>query len=74
MDRTLSGANNPGQSGSESDDNEGVLCIPKNSDITGASPSHCLMPYQDTHGGYYSSAKMQLVYSMVPINWALIFQ
>ena len=36
IDRTLSGATTPGQSGSGSDDNEGVLCSPKSSSITGA--------------------------------------
>ena len=37
MDRTLSGLTNPGQSGPESDGNEGVLCI------SGTSPPDCLV-------------------------------
>ena len=43
-DRILSGTTTLGQSGPGSDDNEGVLCIPQSSSITGASPSACLMP------------------------------
>ena len=39
----VSSATTPGQSGHGS--NEEVLCNPKNSSITGASPSDCLMLY-----------------------------
>ena len=42
IDRTLLGATSPGQS----DNNEGVLHIPKSSSISGASPSDCLVSYQ----------------------------
>ena len=42
---TLSGATIPGQSGAENDSNEGVLYIPQRSNITGSSPSDCLMSY-----------------------------
>ena len=35
IDRTLSGATTPGQSGPESDGNEGVLRIPQSSSIIG---------------------------------------
>ena len=45
IDRTLSGANTPGQSGPGSDGYEVVLHIPKSSNITGASPSDCLVSY-----------------------------
>ena len=45
IDRTLSGATTLGLSGPGSDGNEGVLCIPQSSRITGASPSDCLMSY-----------------------------
>ena len=45
IDRTLSGATTPGQSGPGSDVNEGVLCIPQSSSFTGASRSDCLAPY-----------------------------
>ena len=44
-DRALSGATTPGQSGSESDGNEGVLRIPQSSGITGTVPSDCLVSY-----------------------------
>ena len=42
MGRILSGATTPGQSGPRSNINETVLCIPKSSSITGASPPDCL--------------------------------
>ena len=50
MDRTLSGASTPGQSGPGSDGYEGVFHILQSSSITGASPSDCLMSYP---GHYY---------------------
>ena len=61
MDRTLSGAITPGQS----DSNEGVLCIPQSSIITGTSPSDCLVSYLG-----HSSAEVQSVYSTAPGDWA----
>ena len=42
IDRTLSGATIPGQSGPGSTGNEGVLRIPQSPSITGTSPSDCL--------------------------------
>ena len=45
IDRTLSGATTPGQSGPGSGCNEGVLRIPQSSSIAGASPSDCLVSY-----------------------------
>ena len=45
IDRTLSGTTTPRQSGLRSDGNEGVLCIPQGSGITGTSPSYCLFSY-----------------------------
>ena len=45
IDKTLSGATTLGHSGPGSNDNEGVLCIPQNSSITGASSSDCLVLY-----------------------------
>ena len=45
IDRTLSGATTPGQSGPGSDGNEGVLRILQSSSITGTSPSDCLVSY-----------------------------
>ena len=41
----LSCATTPGKSGPGSDGNEGVLCIPQSSSITGTSPLDCLMSY-----------------------------
>ena len=51
IDRTLSGAITPGQSGPGRDDNKGVLCIPQSSSITGTLPSDYLVSYQDTRCG-----------------------
>ena len=45
VDRTLSGATTPSQSGAGSDGNEGVLRIPQSSSISGTSPSICLVSY-----------------------------
>ena len=45
-DRILSGATTLGQSGPKSDGNEGVLCIPQSSSITGTSTLDCLVSYQ----------------------------
>ena len=43
IDRALSGASMPGQSGPGSNGNEGVLYIPQSPSITGISPSDCLV-------------------------------
>ena len=70
---TLSGTTTPGQSGPGSDDNEGVLCIPQSANITGASPSDCLMSYPGhSLGESYPSVEIQLLYSTAPppANWA----
>ena len=45
IDRTLSSATTPSQSGPGSDGNEGVPRIPQSSGITRASPSYCLVLY-----------------------------
>ena len=73
MNRTLSGATNLGQSGPGKDSNEGLLCIPQSSSITGASSSDYLMSYQDTRWEveFYSSAEKQSVFSTAPANWAI---
>ena len=73
IDRTLSGATTPGQSGPQSNANEGVLCIPQSSSIIGASPSDCLVPYPGHSWwwwGSYFSEEMQLVYSTASADWA----
>ena len=61
IDRTLSGATTPGQSGPGSDGNEGVLRIPQSSSITEASPSDYLVSYP-----------RQSVYWAVPADWAIV--
>ena len=45
IDKTLSGATTPGQSGLGSHGNVGVLCILQSSSITRTSPSDCLVSY-----------------------------
>ena len=45
LDRALSGATIPGQSGPGSNSNEGMLCIPLSPRITGTSPSECFVSY-----------------------------
>ena len=47
---TLSGATNPGQSGTGSNGNKELLHIPQSSRAK-ASASVCLVSYLDTHGG-----------------------
>ena len=61
----LSGATTPGQSGPGDDGNEGVLCIPQSSSITGTSPSDCLVSYpgHTLGGGSYPFAEVQFLYS-----------
>ena len=74
IERTLSGANTPSQSGPGSDSSEGILRIPQRSGITGTSPSDCLMSYPRHSlrgvGENYPSAEMQSVYSTAPAKWA----
>ena len=50
-DATTPGPSEPGSNG-----NEGVLCIPQISSVTGTSPSDCLV-------GSYPFAEVQSVYS-----------
>ena len=69
IDKTLLGATTQGQSRPGSNGNEGVLCIPQSSRITGISTSDCLMSYPGhLFGGGYFSAKKQSVYSTTPAN------
>ena len=74
INRTLSGATTPGQSGPRSDDSEGVLRILQSSSITRTSPSDCLVSYPgySLGGGSYPSAEVQSMYSTVPADWAMI--
>ena len=46
IDRTLSDATTPGESGPGSDGNVGVLHVPQSSCITEVLPSDCLVSYQ----------------------------
>ena len=73
MDRVLSGATMPGQSGPWSNGNEGVVHIPQRPSIIGTSPSDCLVSYpgHSSGGVSYPSAEVQSVYSTVPAVWAI---
>ena len=69
IDRTLSGATTPGQSGPVSGVNKGVLRIPQSFSITGASPPDNLVSYTGhSPGECYPSAEMQSVYSTGPAD------
>ena len=72
LDRTLSGATTPSQSGPGSNGNEGILHISQNSRI-GVSPSDGFVPYPDNTLGSYHSAEMQSGYYTAPANWAALF-
>ena len=64
IDRTLSGAINPGKNGLVSDSNEGVFRFPQSPSLAGASPSDCLVSYpRQSLGDSYYSAEMQSVNS-----------
>ena len=69
MERTLSGATTPGQRRPGSDGNEGILRIPQSSSITEASPSDCLVSYQE-HSLRESNpfAEKQSIYSTAPMT------
>ena len=67
LDKTLSAATTPDQSGPGSDGNEGVLRIPQSSSITGTSPSDCLVSYPGHWlRGSYPTAEKKSVYSKSP--------
>ena len=71
IDRILSNATTPGQSGPGSDGNKRVIYIPQSSNITEASPSDCLVSYQGyTLGESYPSVEKQSVYSAATADWA----
>ena len=72
IDRTLSDATTLDQSAPESDEKEEVFIIPQSSNVTGTSPSDCLLSYPGNSLGVgsYSSSKMQSVYSTTPAKWA----
>ena len=59
IDKALSDATTPSQSGPGSDGIEEVLRIPQSSSITGTSPSDCLISYLGrSWGGSYPSAEI----------------
>ena len=63
--RTLSGASTPGQSGPGSDGNEGELCISES--LALLEPHHQIVQCKIQ---FYTSAKMQSVYSTVQADMA----
>ena len=71
IDKTLSGAASPGQRGSGSNSNKGVLGISQSFSLTGTLPSDCLLSYPEhSLGQSYPSVVMQWVYSTAPADWA----
>ena len=71
IDRILSGATTPDQSGPESDGNKEVLRIPQGFSINGTSPSDCLVSYPEhSLGESFPSIETQSVYSTPPADWA----
>ena len=70
IDRNLSGATSPGQSGPRRDANKGVLRVFQSSSIAEASQSVCLM-LNPGHslGMSHPSAEMQSLYSTVLADW-----
>ena len=68
----LSDATTLGLSGSGSDRNKGVVCIPQSSIITEASPSDCLESYPGHLLGweFLHLCRDAVMYSTAPANWA----
>ena len=71
INRTLSGATIPSQSGQESNGNKWLFCVPQSFSITEATPLDCLVSYQDTRWGEsYSSTEIWSLISTAPADWA----
>ena len=72
---TLSGPTILGQSGPGSNGNEGVHRIPQSSNITGTSPSDCLVLYpgRSLGVGILPPAEKQWMYSTTQVDWARLF-
>ena len=68
--RTLTGSTTSGQSGTESNGNEGMLYIPQSSK-TRASPWDHFVSYPGHIGGGYLSAEVKSSYSTSPADRAL---
>ena len=72
MNKTLSYATTPGQSGPGNYDKKGVHHIHQSSDITGFSSLDCLVSYpRHSLQESYLSAEKQSMYSVVPADWAI---
>ena len=71
INKIISNATTPGQNGTGSNGNEGVLHIPRSANIIGTSLFDCLVSYPEHSLGEvsYSSAKVQSVYSTAPADW-----
>ena len=71
IDKILSGAITPGQSGPGSNGNKGYSVFPKTPHITGALSSYCLVSFPGhSLGRSYPSAEMKSVYSTAPADRA----
>ena len=71
IDKTLSGATTPRQSGPGSNDNKVVLRIHQSSSIIEASPSDCFVSYpRNSLEVSYPSEEKRSVYSTAPADWA----
>ena len=71
IDRTLSGATTPGESGPGSNGNKETLRILQSSSITEASASGCLVSHPGHWlGESYDSAEVQSVYSVASVDAA----
>ena len=70
IDRTLSGVTTSGQSGPESDGNDGVPAFPKAPALV--EPHHKIFVSYPGHslGEFYSFAEKQSVYSTALADWA----
>ena len=73
IDKALSGATTPGQSGPGSNGNEGVLHIPQSSSITGTPPSDHLVSYpgHSLGGGVLSRCRGAISVFYSPADWAI---
>ena len=70
MDRTLYGANTPGQSEPGSNGDEGILYISQSSLIDASLSDGLLSSTGHSLGeGFHPFADMQSVYSAVPVDW-----
>ena len=68
IDRTLSDATTPGQSGPGINSDEGVLRISQSSNITETSLSDYLVSYPDTHWGSLTLLRRCSRYQMPPLQ------